>query len=203
MGILQQLNDDLALAAGSARRALVQIGNGSGNGAGTIWHPQGLIVTNAHVIAPLGGRGRAARSAIQVTLPDGRVLPAQVLAFDPARDLAALSVLAEELPTIELGSSRALRPGDWVLAVGHPWGVHGAVTGGVVIGSGAHLPELPPDGRDWIAISAHLRPGHSGGPLVDVNGRLVGINTMIAGPDVGFAVPLHVVTTFLKEKLTR
>ncbi len=133
----------------------------------------------------------------------GACCPARCSPFDPARDLAALSVLAEDLPTIELGSSRSLRAGDWVLAVGHPWGVHGAVTGGVVIGSGPHLPELPPDGRDWIAISAHLRPGHSGGPLVDVNGRLVGINTMIAGPDVGFAVPLHVVTTFLKEKLTR
>jgi S1-C subfamily serine protease len=77
----------------------------------------------------------------------------------------------------------------------------GAVTGGVVIGMGGQLPELPQTGRDWLAVNLHMRPGHSGGPLVDVRGRLVGVNTMITGPDVGFAVPVHVVKAFLKEAL--
>jgi serine protease Do len=201
--VLQQINDELSSVVDRARCALVQISNGSGgNGAGTIWHPAGLIVTNAHVVAQFTRYGAAISRALQVTLPDGRSLPAKVLAADPARDLAALSVLADNLPTIELGNSRQLHPGQWVMAVGHPWGIEGAVTGGIVIGTGAALPELPESGKEWIAISLHMRPGHSGGPLVDINGRLVGINTMIAGPDVGFAIPLHEVKAFLKRELT-
>jgi serine protease Do len=192
--LLQQLNDALSDMVTSARRGLVQITNGArGSGAGTIWHPEGLIITNAHVIA--------GRHALTVTLPDGRTLPANVLAADPDRDLAALAVEASDLPTVELGNSKRLRPGDWVLAVGHPWGITGAATGGVVIGVGTNLPEIPRAHHEWIALDLHMRPGHSGGPLVDVNGRLVGINTMIAGPDVGFAVPVHVVKRFLKDRL--
>jgi serine protease Do len=203
-GILEQVNDELSTVVTRARSALVQISNGSGgNGAGTIWHPAGLIVTNAHVVTQFTRRGASLSRTLTVTLPDGRALPATVLAADPERDLAALSVLAEDLPTIELGNSRALQPGDWVMAVGHPWGVEGAVTGGIVIGIGSALPELPQSGKDWIAVSLHMRPGHSGGPLVDVDGRLVGINTMIAGPDVGFAIPLHEVKAFLKRALIK
>jgi len=202
--VFEQLNNQLSSVVDRARCALVQISNGSGgNGAGTIWHPAGLILTNAHVIAHVSRRGEVAVSrALTVTLPDGRKLPATVLAADPARDLAALSVLADDLPTIELGNARRLRPGDWVMAVGHPWGVEGAVTGGIVIGTGAALPELPHSDKEWITVSLHMRPGHSGGPLVDGAGRLVGINTMIAGPDVGFAIPLHEVKAFLKRELT-
>lgn len=200
--LLDQLNHELNDITDRACRALVHIHNGSGgNGAGTIWHPAGLIVTNAHVVAqytPRGQRVAVEGGPLRVTLPDGRTLPATILAADPERDIAALSVLADDLPTIELGNSRDLRPGDWVMAVGFPWGVAGAVTGGVVIGVSAGLPELPVPHGDWIAVSLHMRPGHSGGPLVDTQGRLVGINTMIAGPDVGFAVPLHAVKTFLK-----
>ena len=192
--VWEQLNAELPPVVDRAQSALVQIRNGGqGFGAGTIWHADGLIVTNAHVIA---GRG-----ALRVALPDGRTLPATILASDPDRDLAALVVTASDLPTVELGDSRGVRPGEWVMAVGHPWGVTGAVTGGVVIGMGAGLPEIPRAHHEWIALDLHMRPGHSGGPLVDVAGRLIGINTMIAGPDVGFAVPLHVVARFLKRAL--
>ncbi len=201
--VFEQLNLQLSSVVERARCALVQISNGSGgNGAGTIWHPAGLIVTNAHVVAQVSRRGVAVSRTLDVTLPDGRKLPAKVLAADPERDLAALSVLAEDLPAVELGNARKLRPGDWVMAVGHPWGVEGAVTGGIVIGTGAALAELPNSGKEWITVSLHMRPGHSGGPLVDVEGRLVGINTMIAGPDIGFAIPLHEVKAFLKRELT-
>ena len=192
----EQLNTEMSPVVDRARGALVQIQNGGeGFGAGTIWHTDGLIVTNAHVIA---GRGM-----LRVVLPDRQTLPATVIASDPDRDLAALMVVASDLPTVELGNSRSLQPGQWVMAVGHPWGVAGAVTGGVVIGMGAGLPEIPRAHHEWIALDLHMRPGHSGGPLVDVAGRLVGINTMIAGPDVGFAVPLHVVARFLKRALAR
>ena len=74
-----------------------------------------------------------------------------------------------------------------------------AATAGVIAGVGKQLPEMPLSERDWIAVSLHLRPGHSGGPLVDDQGRLVGINTMMAGPDVGVAVPVHVVKRFLRD----
>jgi len=189
---LQQLNDELAGVAERARRSLVNISNGRrGDGAGTIWHPDGLILTNAHVVRLHSPR---------VTLPDGRTLPARLLAHDSNLDLAALAVDAHGLPAIELGDSQQLQPGQWVLAMGHPWGVAGAATAGVVIGLGPSL-EMAMPGRELIHVGLHLRPGHSGGPLVDIAGRLVGVNTMMAGPDVGLAVPVHVAKTFLRQAL--
>ena len=136
-----------------------------------------------------------------MTLPDGTTLPARLLARDEGRDVAALLVEAKELTPIELGTSRDLQPGRWVLAVGYPWGVAGAATAGIVIGTGEDLPGTPSPAREWIAVSLELRPGHSGGPLVDVQGRLVGVNTMMAGPEVGMAVPVHVVKEFLRREL--
>jgi serine protease Do len=190
--LLQHLNEDLSAVAEEARRSLVSISNGRrGAGAGTIWHPDGLILTNAHVVQ--------LRSP-KVTLPGGRIAPARLLAHDRELDLAALRVDAADLPTIELGESKQLQPGEWVLALGHPWGVAGAATAGVVIGMGPP-PEMATPGRELLHVGLHLRPGHSGGPLVDTGGRLVGINTMMAGPDVGLAVPVHVVKAFLRQAL--
>jgi serine protease Do len=184
LNIVQQLNAEMSGAVENARRGLVEIRNGHGAGAGTIWHPDGLIITNAHVV-----HGRHSLKAI---LPDGRTLPAQVVAIDP------LKVDATDLPTVDLGDSRMLKAGEWVTAVGHPWGVTGAVTSGVVIGEGSQFPEMPKQG-EWVVVSLHMRPGHSGGPLVDHRGKVVGINTMITGPDVGMAVPVHVVKAFLQK----
>jgi len=190
--LLQQLNQELASVAEGARRSLVSISNGQrGAGAGTIWHPDGLILTNAHVVRLHSPR---------VTLADGRTLSAQVLAHDAQLDLAALRVDASDLPTVELGDSKQLRPGQWVLALGHPWGVAGAATAGVIIGIGPP-PEMGMPERELLHVGLHLRPGHSGGPLLDIHGRLVGINTMMAGPDVGLVVPVHVIKTFLRQSL--
>lgn len=191
--LIRQMNDGMSGAIENVRTSLVEIRNGHGAGAGTIWHADGLIVTNAHVV-----RGRR---SLTVILPDKRTLPAHVLARDDQYDLAALWVDATDLPTIQVGDSRLLKAGQWVMAIGHPWGVAGAVTAGIVIGEGAQLPEMARGGREWIAVSLHMRPGHSGGPLVDVEGRIVGINTMINGPDVGMAVPVHVVKAFLKRTI--
>lgn len=193
--IIQELNDALANRIDHVHESLVQISNGRGAGAGTIWHSDGLIITNAHVI-----RGH---NNLNVTLSDGRKFPASVIAADDQLDLAALSINANDLPTIQTGDSHKLKAGQWVMAVGHPWGVQGAVTSGVVIGVGNQLPEMGDmqPGREWIALSLHMRPGHSGGPVVDSEGKLVGINTMITGPDVGFAIPVHIVKAFLKEAI--
>ena len=192
--MLQQLNTELGELVGTVRRSLVQVRSGApGVGAGTVWHPDGLIITNAHVV---GNRSP------KVVLPGGDVRQARVLALDRDRDVAALVVEASQLAAIELGRSRDLRPGEWVLALGHPWSVPGAATGGVVIGTGTDLPDLPLSGQDWIAISLPLRPGNSGGPLVDAAGRLVGVNTMMVGPEVGMAVPVDAIKAFLKRALS-
>lgn len=191
-GLLMQLNDEMATAIERVRHSLVEIKNDHGGvGAGTIWHREGLIVTNAHVVG---------RRHLKVTLADGRTLPARLLAHDTDLDLAALSVDATGLPTIQLGHSKRLQPGQWVLALGHPWGVSGAVTAGVVIGLGPH-PEGILQQRDLIQVNLPLRPGHSGGPLVDAQSRLVGINTMMNGPQVGLAVPVHEAKRFLRQAL--
>jgi serine protease Do len=136
-----------------------------------------------------------------VILPDDRELAARVLARDDRRDLAALVVDATDLPTVQLGDSKSLQPGQWVVAVGHPWGVQGAISAGIVIGLGPAWPERQGAIQDYVLVSLHLRPGHSGGPLVDATGRLVGINTMINGPDIGVAVPVDEVKLFLRESL--
>jgi S1-C subfamily serine protease len=190
--LMQGLNKEVAALARNVNRSLVQITNGQrGSGAGTIWHPDGLVLTNAHIVG---------RRSLRVTLPDGQTLPARLLAHSRGLDLAALSVERGKLPTIGLGQSEHLQPGQVVLAMGHPWGVIGAATMGVVIDIG--IPhELAAIGREMIQVDLPLRPGYSGGPLVDVEGRLVGINTMMAGPEVGLAVPVHEVKRFLCDAL--
>jgi serine protease Do len=196
--ILQQMNAEMAGVVRQVRNSLVRITNGnSGAGAGTLWNSEGLIITNAHVVH---------RDNPNVTLPDGRTLPAAIVGYDAQRDLALLSVKARGLPALELGDSRNLLPGQWVLAVGHPWGIAGVVTAGVVIGMGHDLPEMgggPASAarREWLMVSLVLRPGNSGGPLVDAQGRLLGVNTIMTGPEVGGAVPVHAVRSFLDEAL--
>jgi len=196
MSVFEQLNKRLSDLAAEARRSLVRITSGrgwqQGSGSGTIWHSDGLIVTNAHVIQ---------RGALRVALYDGRELTGKLIAADERLDLAAISIEASNLPTVALGDSRRLKAGASVCAMGFPYGVESGLTFGVVIGSGAKLPELPANGREWLALSLHLRPGHSGGMLLDASGKLVGVNTMITSLDVGFAIPTHVVKRFLKARL--
>ena len=192
--LLQQLNQELAAIVERVRPGLVQITTARhGMGAGIVWHSQGLIVTNAHVI----------RDTIsQITLADGRVLPAQLLGIDRALDLAALAVNGDDLPTLPGYVQAPPRPGQWVVALGHPWGVVGAATAGVVIAVGIP-PEMPHLRQELIQVSLHVRPGYSGGPLVDEQGQLLGITTMMAGPDVGLAIPCHVVTDFVRHFFQR
>ena len=193
--VIQAFNTESARLAKQVHASLVRVQSGRwGAGAGTIWHSEGLILTNSHV---------ARSRRLSITLPDGRRAAARLLARSRDLDLAALSIELSDLPVIELGDSAALQPGHWVMAFGHPWGVEGAATAGVVIGQGAELSDRPGFGGDWLAVSLHYRPGHSGGPLVDCAGRLVGINTVMVGSDVGLAVPVHEVKGFLKRSLQR
>ena len=116
--IAQQLNKEIADVLESVRRGLVQITSGGrGGGAGTIWHSDGLILTNAHVVQ---------RDPIEVTLQDGSKHKARVLAHDSKADIAAIKIDASNLPTVPLGDSRELVPGQLVFALGHPLGMSGA-----------------------------------------------------------------------------
>jgi S1-C subfamily serine protease len=180
--------------------AVVQIRNGrAGAGTGIIWHSDGLIVTNAHVV----NNRRVNQQALTVQLADGREFTPRVLAVDPETDLAVLRIDAHDLPAIELGSSQQLKPGQLVFAFGFPWGVAGGATAGVVIGVGAQVGDMVSPRNEWVAASLHLRPGHSGGPMVDAEGRLIGINTLMNGPDVGAAVPVDVAKRFVKESYAK
>lgn len=194
--IWQDVNDAAAETVNKVQQSLVQIKGEEGNiGAGTIWHSDGLIITNAHVVM-----GQHQASNFEVVLQDGAHYPAQILVADEKLDIAALAIEASDLPAIEIGNSADLQPGEWLMAIGHPWGVLDAITAGVVIGTGDKLPEAPSE-QDWIALDMKMRPGHSGGPLFNQAGEIVGINTMIQGPEVSFAVPVDVVKQFLKNTL--
>lgn len=178
-----------ALAATAARvtASVVEVRtNGHGAGAGTIWRREGVVITNHHV---------AARDQAEVALPDGRRFPARVAARDERNDLAVLRVPAIDLPALPLGDARALRPGELVLAVGHPFGVRHALTIGVV--SATPRDGAPGHERELIAADVRLWPGNSGGPLTNVRGQVVGINAMVAG-GLALAVPSH-----LAERLVR
>lgn len=192
--LIQQLNGELSAVVALAQRSLVKVGNGRrGAGAGIIVRSDGLILTNAHVVAG---------DQIDVVLPSKQTLPAQVLAIDEELDLALLSVGAKNLPALALGDSRTLSAGELVLALGHPWGVTGAVSAGPVISVGRPL-EMGDRSNEYIQAGLVLRPGHSGGPMIDTQGRLVGVNTMITGPQVGLAVPVSVVKNFLDHALQK
>src|SRR5512135_3617368 len=153
-------------------------------GSGVIVSPSGYILTNQHVVE--------AAEEIEVALPNGRKLLAKVVGDDPETDLAVLRVDAEGLPAITFGSSDALRVGDVVLAIGNPFGVGQTVTSGIVSATGRGLGIE--DYEDFIQTDAPINPGNSGGALVDVEGRLIGINTAIfsrsgGNQGIGFAIP--------------
>jgi len=182
------LSDELADLADRVRAGVVEVSDGRGTGAGTIWRSDGLIVTNHHVVP-----GETAR----VTLVDDRVFDARVIASLPERDLALLKVDAEALPALPVGDSASLRPGEIVLAVGHPHGVPGVVTFGVFSRFGPYQGSPGKHFREGLLADIELRPGNSGGPLVNARGEVVGINAMVLGPGTALAVPSATVARLL------
>jgi S1-C subfamily serine protease len=159
-------------------------GRPAGQGSGVIFDSSGRILTNEHVV-------RGARS-ITVALADGRRLPAGVVGADAAVDIAVLQVAATGLPVARLHSGR-LKVGQLVVAIGNPYGLSWTVTAGVVSALGRELPLGPNHAlRDLIQTDVPINPGNSGGPLVDAQGRVVGITTAIIpyARGVGFAVPV-------------
>jgi len=157
-----------------------------GQGSGFIVSPDGLILTNAHVV-------RNART-VNVKLTDRREFQAKVLGRDDKTDVAVLKIDATGLPTVPLGSSQALRPGDWVLAIGSPFGFENTVTVGVVSAKGRSLPD--DSAVPFIQTDVAVNPGNSGGPLFNARGEVVGINSQIYSRSggyqgVSFAIPIE------------
>jgi serine protease Do len=167
------------------RRSTVVIhAGGRGSGSGVIWSSEGVIVTNAHVVH--GSNTRA-------QLWDGREFDATATARDPRRDLATLRISASSLPAAIPADSSQLRPGELAIAIGNPMGFVGALTTGVIYAVG---PLRALGAQTWVQASVRLAPGNSGGPLADARGRVIGINTMVAGR-LALAIPSNAVLDFL------
>jgi serine protease Do len=184
---------DLGSLATRLREGTVEVTSlgGRGSGSGVIWDASGLVITNAHVV-PRSVQG----VDLRVILPDRRNVAAHVVARDRRRDLALLAVNADRLPSpLPIGEPAALRPGQLVVAMGHPFGIVGAVALGVVHALDRYGAEGLPR---WVCADIRLAPGNSGGPLVNAVGQLVGINAMIIG-GLGFAVSTSRVGRFLAD----
>lgn len=167
------------------RRSTVLIHSGGrGAGSGVIWSSDGAVITNAHVI-----RG----SGVNVQLWDGREFAASIRSRDPRRDLAELHIEASHLPAASAADSSGIRPGELAIAIGNPLGFVGALATGVIHAIG---PLRGLGSRAWVQADVRLAPGNSGGPLADAHGRVIGINTMVAGR-LALAIPSNAVREFL------
>jgi serine protease Do len=157
-----------------------------GVGSGFITRSDGLILTNAHVV------DRANR--VTVTLKDGRQFEGRVIGGDRQADVAVVKIQASNLPTVSIGNSDQVRPGEWAIAIGNPLGLDNTVTVGVISGTdrsgrafGARA------GQGYIQTDAAINPGNSGGPLLNQRGQVIGINTAIirGAQGIGFAIPIN------------
>lgn len=167
-----------------------------GLGSGVIVSADGYVLTNNHVVHDA--------DTIKVTLADGRELTAKVVGTDPLSDLAVIKVDAKDLPAITFADSTKLEVGDHVLAIGNPFGIGQTVTGGMVSGLGRRSPEMGVEYEDFIQTDAAINPGNSGGALIDVRGRLVGINTAIytrsgGFQGIGFAIPSSLARNVMQQ----
>lgn len=166
-----------------------------GTGSGFITDGNGVILTNAHVIE---GADR-----VVVTLKDGRELPGQVLGEDPLTDVAVIRVEARNLPTVELGNSDRLRPGEWAIAIGNPLGLDNTVTAGIISATGRSSAQIRVSDKrvSFIQTDAAINPGNSGGPLLNQRGQVIGMNTAIIGgaQGLGFAIPINTAQRIAEE----
>jgi len=206
---LARLNEALTRLAESLKPGLVQIqvrrapadaegeeGPRRASGSGFLIHPDGYLVTNAHVV-----EGAA---TVQVRLASGRRLRGTVVGRDGRVDLALLKVdVPERLPVLPLGDSNQLRVGELVLALGHPFGLEQTVSFGIVMRKGAPLRAAAP-GFDFVQTDAAINPGNSGGPLVNMAGQVVGVNSMAArNGSIGFAIPANLLKGLLPHLLAK
>ncbi len=168
---------------------------GEGVGSAFVYDPSGLILTNNHVIE--------GASEIHVVFGRKRQVKATIVGRDPRTDIAVIRVDEKELPFLPLGDSEAVRVGDWVVAIGNPFGLSHTVSAGIISARGrtiADVKGLDESGYyDFLQTDASINPGNSGGPLLDMAGRVVGINTAIrrSANNIGFAIPVNMVKELL------
>lgn len=160
-------------------------------GSGFIISADGYVVTNNHVIS--AGSRNAVVEAITVTLADRREFRARLVARDPASDLAVLKIEGANFPFVRFGDSRQVRAGDWIVAIGNPFGLGGSVTAGIVSAVNRVTGQSGPYDR-FIQTDASINRGNSGGPMFDLQGNVIGINSQILSPTgvnigIGFAIP--------------
>jgi len=158
-----------------------------GTGSGFIISSDGNILTNAHVVE--------GSTIVEVVLKDGRRFPGQVLGTDSVTDVAVVKIDTNSLPTVSLGNSNNLQPGEWAIAIGNPLGLDNSVTVGIISATGRSSNDVGvPDKRvGFIQTDAAINPGNSGGPLLNKNGEVIGINTAIidGAQGLGFAIPIN------------
>lgn len=188
---MMQAPIDFSSIASTMRLSLVTVfAKRFGAGAGILWSADGLVLTNRHVLGQHNPK---------VLLADERQFAAEVVATDEEVDLALLRIDGKDLPAARIGDSRKLRIGDIVLAMGHPWGQRNAASFGIV----SYLGNAQTRGRRGvipvIQTDARLAPGNSGGPLLNADGEVIGINTMIVGGDQGVAIPSAVALDFVSQ----
>jgi serine protease Do len=166
------------------------------SGSGFIIEPSGLIVTNSHVVEDA--------DSLQVRLADGRRFTGKVVGQDRRVDIALVKIEgATVLPTLPLGDSNRVRVGEFVLALGHPFGLEQSVSFGIVSRKGTPLTVAAP-GFDYIQTDAAINPGNSGGPLVNMAGQVVGVNSMAArNGSIGFAIPANLVKLLVPQLATK
>jgi len=154
-----------------------------GAGSGFVIDTKGYILTNEHVV-----RGA---DEIKVTLKDGRKFTGKVAGSDASLDLAVIKVEAKDLPVVRLGDSSKIRPGQWVIAIGNPYGFSNTVTAGIISATGRSLDDLGK--KNLIQTDAPINPGNSGGPLLNLDGEVIGINVAIVSgaQSIGFAIPIN------------
>jgi Do/DeqQ family serine protease len=170
-----------------------------GQGSGFVIRSNGLIVTNAHVVS--------GADTVTVTMKDGRELKGRVLGADSLTDVAVIKVEASNLPTVTLGNSERLRPGEWAIAIGNPLGLDNTVTVGIISATGRSSSEVRvPDKRvNFIQTDAAINPGNSGGPLLNQRGEVIGVNTAIIGgaQGLGFAIPINTAQTIAEQLIAK
>jgi S1-C subfamily serine protease len=158
-----------------------------GTGSGFILSANGQILTNAHVVSDT--------NTVEVTLKDGRSFEGRVVGTDPVTDVAVIKIDANALPTVKLGSSEGILPGQWAIAIGNPLGLDNTVTAGIIsaIGRSSSQVGVPDKRVSFIQTDAAINPGNSGGPLLNDRGEVIGVNTAIRADaqGLGFAIPIE------------
>lgn len=170
-----------------------------GTGSGLILSNTGEIITNAHVVD--------GADVVDVTLKDGRTFEGRVIGTDSVTDIAAIKISAQELPSVKLGSSNNLVPGQWAIAIGNPLGLDNTVTAGIIsaIGRSSSQVGVPDKRVRFIQTDAAINPGNSGGPLLNDRGEVIGINTAIRADaqGLGFAIPIETAQRIASQLFTK